>query len=58
MKAFSLTIPESFSRMPDESDVGESCFDEVNGRQNEIDVLKALLRKHKIVIPDIPSGQK
>ena len=58
MKAISLTIPESFSRMQDESDVGEACFDEVNGRENEIDVLRALLRKHKIVIPDIPSGQK
>ena len=41
-----------------DQDVCEACLEEVNSMQEEIDFLRALLRKNKITIPDGPYGQK
>ena len=56
--ATSLQSPEIFGRGHSKSDVCENCLEEVNAMQEEIDFLRALLRKYKITIPDVPYGQK
>ena len=58
MKAINSTVRETSDWMQDESDVCETCLDQINGLQNENDCYRALLRKNKIVIPEIPGRQK
>ena len=58
MKATSLTIRETFGRIQNELDERETFLDKINGLQNENDCFRALLRKNKIAIPDIPGHQK
>ena len=57
MKATNSTIPETFGKMQDELDERETFLDRINGLQKENDCFRALLRKNKIVIPDIPGRQ-
>ena len=58
MNTANSNIPKTFSQGQTESDFFGAYLDEVNGLQNENDFFRALLRKHKIQIPDGPYGQK
>ena len=58
MNATSLQSQEIFDQGQSQSEFCENCLKEGNAMQTEIYFLRALLRKHKIKVPDFHCGQK